>query len=67
MFDEIGQRASAEDYRLVLLFGMEHAYKKAKDYMRNVHIFEEMGIEINATIALDRAVWYVVVINKLGR
>ena len=67
MFDEIGQRASAEDYRLVLLFGMEHAYEKAKEYISNAHIFNEMGFEINATIALDRAVWYVVVINKLGR
>lgn len=67
MFDEIGQRASAEDYRLVLLFGMEHAYEKANEYIRNVHIFEDMGVEINATIALDRAVWYVSIINKLGR
>lgn len=67
MFDEIGQRASAEDYRLVLLFGMEHAYEKANEYINNAHIFNDMGFEINATIALDRAVWYVVVINKLGR
>ena len=67
MFEEIGQRASAEDYRLVLLFGMEHAYEKANEYINHAHIFDEMEVEINATIALDRAVWYVSIINKLGQ